>query len=76
MSCPCDSCKYKKLNYQKPNNCPNFEYFFDAMMKAYDGVLKEDPCDKWEKEENDSQYLMFDIPQEQDHCQIGDYDYH
>ena len=53
MSCPCDSCKYKKLNYQPPNTCPNFEYFFDAMMKAYEGVLKEDPCDRWEEKEND-----------------------
>lgn len=50
--CPCDSCKYKKLNFQPPHTCPNFDYFFNAFMTVYcDGVLKTEPCDKWEGEE-------------------------
>lgn len=49
--CPCDTCRFKKDNYKPPNQCPNFEYFFDAMMMAYDGVLKTDACEKWEAEE-------------------------
>lgn len=49
--CPCDSCKFKKDNYNPPNKCPNFHYFFEATLMAYDGVLKTDPCDKWEAEE-------------------------
>lgn len=51
MSCPCDTCKYKKLNFNPPESCPNFSYFFDAMLCANEGILKEDPCDKWEREE-------------------------
>lgn len=46
--CPCDTCRFKKMNYTPPHQCPNFSYFFDAMMMASEGVLKTDPCDKWE----------------------------
>ena len=60
MSCPCDSCKYKKLNFkptEHPHTCPNFNYFFDAFMTAYcDGVLKTEPCDKWEEDPDLRQY--------------------
>lgn len=52
MSCPCDSCVYKSLNYQPHNKCPNFDYFFDAFMNAFDGVLKEDECPNYKAKEN------------------------
>lgn len=51
MPCPCDTCAYKSLNYKPPGHCPNFEYFFDAFMKAYDGVLKEDECPEYKPKE-------------------------
>lgn len=50
MTCPCDSCKFRVTNYNPPNTCPNFSYFFKAFMSAMDGVLEEKPCDKWEAE--------------------------
>ena len=52
MTCPCDSCAYKKDNYG-PKHCPNFNYFFDAMLQAYDGILKEDPCDSYRPKEDE-----------------------
>ena len=48
--CPCDSCKFKKDNFTN-KHCPNFQYFFYALMCAYDGVLKTDKCEKWEAKE-------------------------
>ena len=48
--CPCDSCVYQKDNYT-PKHCPNFNYFFDAMLQSYVGILKTDPCEKYEPEE-------------------------
>lgn len=49
--CPCDSCRFKSMNYIRGSKCPNFEFFFDAFMLAYDGVLKTDACEKWEAKE-------------------------
>lgn len=45
--CPCDTCVYKKDNMHGGPLCPNFDYFWDAFMNAYDGVLKTDPCKDW-----------------------------
>lgn len=50
--CPCDSCKHKKLNYSPPNECPNFEHFFEVMSNAFEGVLNTDECEYWEQEGN------------------------
>ena len=46
--CPCDTCAYKKMNYEG-KHCPNFHYFFTAFMDAYDGILKTDRCDEWKE---------------------------
>lgn len=48
--CPCDSCRFKDDNYTI-KHCPNFKFFFDAVMLAYDGVLKTDACENWEAKE-------------------------
>lgn len=48
--CPCDSCKFKKLNYMPPNECPNFEHFFDVMSSAFEGKLNTDECACWEQD--------------------------
>lgn len=49
--CPCDDCKFKSMNFTPNNKCPNFKFFFDAYMSAYEGVLKTDKCEKWEAKE-------------------------
>lgn len=52
--CPCDSCRFKSMNFKQGlsgNRCPNFKFFFDAVMLAYDGKLKTDVCEKWERME-------------------------
>lgn len=49
--CPCDSCKFKSMNYTSGSKCPNFKFFFDAFMLAFDGELKTDVCEKWEVKE-------------------------
>ena len=53
-ACPCDSCRFKRDNYNPPNQCPNFDYFFDAFMSACGAdipTLKTDLCDKREAKE-------------------------
>ena len=49
--CPCDSCVHQKENYTSRRCCPNFNYFFDAVLQSYVGILKTDPCDSYEPEE-------------------------
>lgn len=50
--CPCDTCKFKDVNFNPPNRCPNFDYFYHAFVTAYNGGLKTDPCEKWEGEDD------------------------
>jgi len=54
LACPCDTCRFKRDNYNPPNQCPNFNYFFDAFMSACGAdipTLKTDLCDKREAKE-------------------------